>query len=224
MSGPRRERAEQRKTLVSAVPICVVFGYKFQHLAVFGAEIAVDKRQKRTGVREISIMEMMVVESVAVIACVIADKRAPTVIARKKIRLLTGSICEPIFHHFTQPRTALFEQFIFSQFFSECHIQCHLDKSFSSPIGIGTETAFGGIVSNHLLHTFPVVRIGKVCHLLRRCKPWQNATEMIRSRERVACCHFHFPTWCGIGIFRKLYVVLGIFVMMRYESLQDIPF
>ena len=93
MSRPRRECAQPRKTLVGAVPIGIIFHYKTQHIAISGTEIVINKSKQRTGIGEVAVMEMMVVECVAVVTGVVAHKCAPAVVAGKEARFLARSIC-----------------------------------------------------------------------------------------------------------------------------------
>lgn len=103
-------------------PIGIIFHYKTQHIAISGTEIVINKSKQRTGIGEVAVMEMMVVECVAVVTGVIAHKCAPAVVAGKEARFLARSICQPVFKRLAQAAAALLKQSLLAHFACECHI------------------------------------------------------------------------------------------------------
>ena len=200
VARPGAEGAQPREALVAAIPVCIVLGDEFQHAAIFLAEIVVDKSQQRTGISVVAVMEMVVVEGVAVVTRVVAHKSAPAVVARKKALRFAGSIGEPVLQTLAQARAALLKEFFFAHLAGKGHVESHLRQSFAAPIGVGTKTALGGIVGNHLDHSLAVVGVGEVCHLLRRSIPRQEAVELISRFKSPSGSHLHLAARSGIGV------------------------
>ncbi len=150
---------------------------------------------------------MVVVEGVAIVTCVVAHECAPAVVARKEALRFAGRVGEPVLQTFTQTRTALLKQVVLAHLVRKGHIESHLRQSLAAPIGVGSETALGGIVGNHLAHALAVVGVGKVCHLLRRCVPRQKAVKLICRRERLASSHPHLAARSGVGVVEECDVV-----------------
>ena len=225
MSRPGAKCTEKRETLVVAVPVGIVFRNQTQHIAVFCTKIVVTQSKQCSCIGEISVMEVMVVESVTVITRVITDQSPPTVIAGEKIRLFAGGVGQPVFHDVTQTRTTLLEQLRFAHFLRERHIERHLNQSLASPISVCAETALGRIVGEHLLHPPAIVGIRQAVHLFRCGKPRQHTAEAICRRKIAACCKTHPSARGRIGIIEESDIGRGIrLIVMGHKSLQHVGF
>ena len=166
---------------------------------------------------------MMVIECIGIITGVVAHKCSPTAVTGKETLAFSRRISQPVLHRFTQARTALLEQCIFTHFQSERHVECHLNQTFSTPIGIRAERTFCRIIGNHADHPFALIRMRQRDIFFWTGKPRQYTAEMIGRRETVSCCQFHFSARSSIFITGKREIETTVFIMMRQKALKHVP-
>ncbi len=153
--------------------------------------------------KEISIIEMVVVDSFGIVACVIAHQSTPSIVTCKKEILLGGNVGQAVFEHLFQSRFAFFEQFYFTHFVCKCHIKCHLSQPFSAPVSIGAKSTFVGIFGYHLFHSLVPIGVFQCFVIFWSRIKWQHPIECVGYVESVSCGHLHFSAWSCIFIIAK---------------------
>ena len=179
MARPRIERAKEREALVAAVPVRVVLRDELQHAAEAGLEVFVDKAEERTGPREVAIVEMVVVESVGVVARVLADESAPAGDVGEVELVLARSPREPVLELGAESFARLRERRRVADLARGHHRARHLEKPLPAPVRVAAEIAARRVVSEQTAKEIGAVRRGRGVPLARRGPAWQQAGKVV---------------------------------------------
>ena len=223
VTGPGIKGAEEREPMVATVPVGIILGYEFEHLTIVVTEIIVDHSKQGTGKREIAIMEMVVIEGVAVIARVVAHKATPSVISRKEIRVLTRDIRQPVDQGILELVVAGTEERLVAHLTCKHHVKGHLSEAFTTPVGISTEASCRRIGLNHLQHAVFEERILHTLGIGGSCIPWQHAVEVVVHFKVITGSHLQHAMRSTVGNISKRKRCRGtIAIVMGQESLHHV--
>ena len=222
MASPGVHHAQEAGPRVTLV-VVIVTGYELQHVAIVRLEVVIHQTKHSRSQRKVAVVKVVVVISVRVVAGIIADETPIAVVTGKEEIIFARRVGQPVHQSFLKPVVTLCKQLLVAHLAGEGHVQCHLRQSLTAPVGIATEGARLGIVSQHLKHFRRVVGIIDI-RIGRHGIPGQHAGESIANAHLVRGHEFQLSTRCLVGLVEERVTVRCVALppVVGYLSLQHL--